>query len=542
MAERHARIAAEVAHVLFMDMVAFSRSSIEEQTRLVERLRAHVQSLPEYERAAARGDLICLDTGDGMALVFLRDPTSPLQCAVELSDRLAGDETAIALRMGIHTGPVSRTTDISGRQNVTGAGINMAQRVMSCADDGQILLSHAAAEMVGAFDAWTGRIENIGERAVKHGDRLILFGYRKEPDSAAAGAVPPADLPSAVAATEQRTGTPGGALALGSDYYVERPTDHAFANAVQARDSIVLVKGARQMGKTSLLARGLDLARASGLRVALTDFQTLSTPRLASPDALYQALAKGLAVQLAADYSPRRDWDDDLDGGMNLEMFLQRHVLQCPDPPFVWGLDEVDRLFGCSFASEVFGLLRSWHNRRALDPGGHWSRLTLAMAYATEAHLFITDLNQSPFNVGTRLTLDDFDVNQVAELNRRYASPLSERQDVERLWRLTGGQPYLTQCCLQQLSARGISMDRLEAEAGRDDGPFGDHLRRIVITISRDDALIDAVRSVLAGRPTIEPHSFFRLRSGGILTGVTPARASIRSAIYAAYLSHNLAT
>jgi hypothetical protein len=80
-------------------------------------------------------------------------------------------------------------------------------------------------------------------------------------------------------------------------------------------------------------------------------------------------------------------------------------VLGAVTGPVVWGLDEVDRLFSVPFGSEVFGLFRSWHNKRALDPSGPWARLTLAIAYATEAHLFITDLNQSPFNVGTRLAL-----------------------------------------------------------------------------------------------------------------------------------------
>jgi len=84
-------------------------------------------------------------------------------------------------------------------------------------------------------------------------------------------------------------------------------------------------------------------------------------------------------------------------------------------------LDEVDRLITCGFGSEVFGLFRSWHNERSLDPSGPWERLTMAIAYATEAHLFITDVNQSPFNVGTRLTVEDFTLSQVADLNERYS-------------------------------------------------------------------------------------------------------------------------
>ena len=104
---------------------------------------------------------------------------------------------------------------------------------------------------------------------------------------------------------------------------------------------------------------------------------------------------------------------------------------------------KVDRLFSCEFGSEVFGLFRSWHNERSLDPASPWSRLTLAIAYATEAHLFITDLNQSPFNVGTRLSLEDFTLQQVGELNGKYGAPLKNEAEIERFYALVGGQPYL---------------------------------------------------------------------------------------------------
>ena len=103
----------------------------------------------------------------------------------------------------------------------------------------------------------------------------------------------------------------------------------------------------------------------------------------------------------------------------------------------------VDRLFTCDFGSEVFGLFLSLHNKRALDPEGPWRRLTLAIAYATAAHLFITDLNQSPFNLGTRVALEDFNFEQVAELNHRYGSPLGDQAEVARYYRLIGGYHYL---------------------------------------------------------------------------------------------------
>src|SRR5262249_53660384 len=196
----------------------------------------------------------------------------------------------------------------------------------------------------------------------------------------------------------------GGAVPLDSGFYIVRPADEEFRAAIARQDSIVLVKGARQVGKTSLLARGLQHARKAGSRVVLTDFQNLSAAYLESIEKLVLVLAKSFADQLDLDVYPNQIWDADLSPGINIERYLRRVVLQKTAAPIVWGLDEVDRLFTCDFGSEVFGLFRSWHNKRALDPEGPWQRLTLAIAYATEAHLFITDLNQSPFNVGTRLS------------------------------------------------------------------------------------------------------------------------------------------
>src|ERR1043166_1666817 len=225
---------------------------------------------------------------------------------------------------------------------------------------------------------------------------------------------------------------PGGAVPLDSEFYITRSVDREFRDAISRQDSIVLVKGARQMGKTSLLARGLNQAREAGTKVVLTDFQMLNNADLESADSLYRMLAAGMVAEL--DQGDVNAWDSRLSPNMNFQQFLLKNILGKFSEHFVWGLDEVDRLFACAYGSEVFGLFRSWHNKRALDPNGPWSRLTLAIAYATEAHLFITDVNQSPFNVGTRLTLEDFTFEQVADLNRRYGAPLQNNEELSQFF------------------------------------------------------------------------------------------------------------
>jgi serine/threonine protein kinase len=358
------------------------------------------------------------------------------------------------------------------------------------------------------------------------------------PMPASLSAIPPSD--SSGSALRRMLEPVGGAVPLDSEFYIVRPADEEFRAAITRGDSIVLVKGARQVGKTSLLARGLQQARQAGAKVVLTDFQNLSAAYLESIEKLMLALAKSFADQLDLDVYPNQIWDVELSPGVNLERYLRRGVLQQISAPIVWGLDEVDRLFTCDFGSEVFGLFRSWHNKRALDPEGPWRRLTLAIAYATEAHLFITDLNQSPFNVGTRLALEDFSFDQVAELNRRYGSPLGDQAEVARYYRLVGGHPYLVARGFYEMTGREIKLAALEAQADRDDGPFSDHLRRLSVSLTQDKALSEVVRRVLKGSSSVGTESFYRLRSAGLMAGDSERDVRLRCQLYATYLEKHL--
>ncbi len=348
-------------------------------------------------------------------------------------------------------------------------------------------------------------------------------------------------LPSTEDLEDRRKLEPvGGAVPLDSQFYIERGADHEFHEAIERQDSLVLVKGARQVGKTSLLARGLNRARARGARVVLTDFQSLSQEYFESSEKLILSLAETLADQLDLDAHPSQMWNSFMSPGINFERFLRREALAKVEAPIVWGLDEVDRLFNCDFGGDIFGLFRSWHNKRALDPEGPWKRLTQVIAYATEAHLFITDLNQSPFNVGTRLALEDFNYDQLAQLNERYGAPLKDRAEVARYFRLVGGHPYLVRRGLHEMVSRRWTLSRLEAEADHDEGPFGDHLRRLLISLSQDPSLREVVQSVLQGRPSANTDSFYRLRSAGLMSGESVRDLRPRCQLYANYLEKHL--
>jgi hypothetical protein len=338
-----------------------------------------------------------------------------------------------------------------------------------------------------------------------------------------------------------RDETPGGAVPLESPYYIVQPADLEFHAALDRQDSIVLVKGARQMGKTSLLARGLQQARKAGKVVALADFQKLNQVNLADIESLYKGLGAMIADQLDLDVFPEDVWRPGRAPSVNFERYIRREVLDKTEGHLILAMDEVDRLFPCPYASEVFGLFRSWHNERAVDPDGPWKRLTIAIVYATEAHLFITDQNQSPFNVGTRLELHDFGIEQVEKLHHLYKDPIQSPEDLKRFYALFSGQPYLTRRGFYELTNQGKSIDRLVEVADTDEGPFGDHLRRILVLLARDEKLLDVVRDFVHGQPIPDPHSFYRLRSGGLIVGTSAQDARFRCAIYRSYLGRHLA-
>ncbi len=557
-------------YVLFMDLVAYSARPPDEQPREIVRLQELVRTTPAFAEARERADLLVLPAGDGMALVSYQDPVAPVRCAVQLSALLRQDGT-LPLRMGIHTGLVTRLADFMGQPNAVGPGLNTAKRVMDCGDAGHILLSAQAAALLPAGCLEANWLQDLGWTRVKHGERLRLFSLRgphcgnpnlpsglrriwmsgaeaevplskSHAESAALreSGPPPSPAPAPRPVTDADLEQEGGAVLQNSRFYVRRTTDAAFEIALARRDSIILVKGPRQVGKTSLMARGLDGARQAGALQLSTDFQRFGAADLADQERFFRALADDVASGLNLESSPFTTWKSFRSAGVNFETFLRRQVLGATDRTLVWGLDEVDRLFSCPFASEVFGLFRSWHNARAHSRDGPWNRLTMVMGYATEAHLFITDLNQSPFNVGTRLTLDDFRFEEVQDLNERYGRPLSTEVELWRFHRLTGGQPFLVRVGLHELAVGRWNPSDFEERALADEGLVGEHLLRLGRLLADEAGLQACMTQVIREKGCADETGFYRLRAAGLVAGDSPASARPRCQLYAAYLDGRL--
>jgi TolB-like protein/tetratricopeptide (TPR) repeat protein len=172
-AEIKKEIELEIAHVLFVDIVGYSKLLINDQRRLLEVLNRMVRETEQFRAAEEKRRLIAIPAGDGMALVFYSSPEAPVECALELS-RADKAHPELRLRMGVHSGAVSGVIDVSGRANIAGPGINMAQRVMDCGDAGHILLSKRVAEDIEHYAHWQPLLHELGECEVKHGVTLSL--------------------------------------------------------------------------------------------------------------------------------------------------------------------------------------------------------------------------------------------------------------------------------------------------------------------------------------------------------------------------------
>jgi len=169
----------EIAHLLLIDVVGYSKLLVNEQIEVLQELNRIVRGTECFRAAEATGKLIRVPTGDGMALLFFRNPEEPVRCALEIS-RTLHDHPRVRVRMGVHSGPVNRVEDVNDKTNIAGSGMNVAQRVLDCGDAGHILLSKHVAEDLAEYRHWQPYLHDLGECEVKHGLHLHLFNLHKD--------------------------------------------------------------------------------------------------------------------------------------------------------------------------------------------------------------------------------------------------------------------------------------------------------------------------------------------------------------------------
>jgi len=310
---------------------------------------------------------------------------------------------------------------------------------------------------------------------------------------------------------------PGGTLKLRDGFYVEREADAQLRSQIVRAGAITTIRAARQTGKSSLLVRGVHHARQNGAKIVNLDMQRVDPDRLAAPDLFLRYLAECLVHQLRLDPTQvEKSWSGSLGPQDKLTYLMEDYILPESDGPIVLALDEVDRLLNTPFYSDFFALMRSWHNSAAYDE--QWDKLNIVMVVSTEPYLLISDLNQSPFNVGLKLYLVDFDAAQVHDLDRRHGSPVVERNLAEFM-ELLNGHPYLTRKALYELVTRGWTWADLVRAAPTDEGPFSDHLRHYHWLLRNEPDLREALKQVVRREVCPDDVSFFRLLRAGLVKG-----------------------
>lgn len=329
-----------------------------------------------------------------------------------------------------------------------------------------------------------------------------------------------------------------GSVKMSSRFYVRRGADDELERQVPVKGTTSIVKGPRQIGKSSLVARALAQATKLKQRCCLIDFQLIPSSEFDSLERLLKHLARKIARGLNTSEKPQDKWDDDLDAMENLSNFIQEAILAYETSPVLLVLDEADRVFKFAYCDDFFSLIRGWHNNRATND--LWCNLNLVIAHSTEPSLWIQNVDRSPFNVGLRLRLDDFTPEQVSHLNVGHGSPLKADSDLSGVMDLVGGHPYLVRQSLYAMARNGWGLSQLLAEAVRETGPFGDHLRQWVWRLQENRELQDELRIVQKHNRCDDEGRFQRLKAAGLVTGETRASVNMRCRLYERYFKDHL--
>ena len=388
---------------------------------------------------------------------------------------------------------------------------------------------------------WTGEADTAGliadlEKAIAGGnlpvanqqekDQLLAAGAAGKLGSGQAAASKPSfPRPSPVAqpkplshssgqAAGQSLELPEGTMDLESAFYVERADDAVALETVRRQGVTITIKGPRQMGKSSLLNRVMAEARVAGKQVAFLDFQLFDRAALQNADEFYQQFCFWLTDELDLEDAFTDYWNKPLGHTQRCTRYMERHVLKSLNASLVLAMDEVERIFDTPFRNDFFSMLRSWHNQRATRK--IWKQLDLALVTSTEPYQLITDLNQSPFNVGQVLALQDFSAEQVDALNERHGEPLTKAQ-LQQLMELLNGHPYLVRRSLYLVASGQWRVTDLFAQATNEQGPFGAHLRNHLFRLASNPALVEGLLQILRQEVCPDEHVYFRLHGAGLV-------------------------
>lgn len=358
---------------------------------------------------------------------------------------------------------------------------------------------------------WQLLSESFGEKITKNNFRSILRqqAVNVEEKKSVGGNISALELPN----------TP---VPLNSALYIQRPPteSQAFEEVVKS-GALIRIKAPRHMGKTSLVMRILAHAQSRGYRAVRLNLLQAENDVLSNLERLLRWFCANLTLQLGIESLLDDYWDEDLGFKVSCTTYLQGYILAQLDSPLVVTLDEVNRLFNYpEVAQEFLPLLRFWHEEANNVP--IWQKLRLIVTHSTEIYISL-NLNQSPFNVGLSLKLEEFDWQQVQELAQRYELDQDryniEADQIKSLSQIVGGHPYLINLAFCQLVTQNSDIDQIIREATTDAGIYRDHLIGHLVTLGDYPQLAAAFKQVIESDRaiTLDSISAYELESMGLV-------------------------
>ncbi|MEM7556227.1 MAG: AAA-like domain-containing protein [Cyanobacteria bacterium P01_A01_bin.84] len=343
----------------------------------------------------------------------------------------------------------------------------------------------------------------------------------------------PRPLPSA---QPQALEIPEGTMKPESVFYVKRKADNIALNTIAQQGVTISIKGPRQVGKSSLLNRIIREAKNESKCVLFLDFQLLGKTDLENEEIFLRRFCSWVSEELGMKDLVDEYWQTNISNIQRCTRYMSRYILKELDSSLVLAMDEVDKVFDASFHNDFFGMLRNWHNSRAMSE--IWNNLDFVLVTSTEPYQLIDDINQSPFNVGQVIKLEDFTLEQVADLNLRHGSPFNTDDEV-RLMELLNGHPYLTRKSLYLVASEQITTTELFDGATSHKGAFGDHLRRLLLLIHDNQELKQALLEVLQKNNCENQLRFWQLQGTGLVSS-DGNQAVPRCHLYAEYFQEYL--
>jgi serine/threonine protein kinase len=331
---------------------------------------------------------------------------------------------------------------------------------------------------------------------------------------------------------------PLGTMRPDSRFYIERPADaHSWQQITAPHAATLFVQAPMQMGKSSLMRRVIHLARKTKRQqFAFIDFQKFTDEYFAHEEKFFIELCLMIGDALSVPEAVDQYWAGRRTNIIKCSLYMSEHVIPRVAGPLILAMDEVERMLTCPFRANFFGMLRTWHNDRVYNE--NFARMTLFLSSSTDPYLLIDNPHQSPFNVATLISLQDFTLAETEELNRRHNSPLTQAE-IGDLMNLLSGHPFLTRLALYQVTLGKIDMPALLNQATEDTGPFGEHLRHYLLRVLAQPELKRALGQIAQRQTYEENHIFHRLKEAGLIKKVG-RRVVFRNNLYDHYFKERL--